>query len=143
MACIVKIVFCTATYGVADFFIRAFTWSKWSHVALLLDDNTVIEATYPLVRRVPLAEMLQHYDKFEIVDISCDYAKTKKAAISQIGKPYDLSAIAGFALHRNWQEQDSWFCSELVAWCLEQGGTKLFKDAYRVTPQHLWMLEMK
>lgn len=54
-------------------------------------------------------------------------------------KPYDLSAIACFALHRDWQEQDSWFCSELVAGCLEQGGTKLFKDAYRVTPQHLWM----
>lgn len=59
-----------ATRGITDyFFIRAFTWS---HVALLLEDNTVIEATYPLVRRVPLAEMLNHYDKFEIVDI---YAK--------------------------------------------------------------------
>lgn len=36
-----------ATRGITDFFIRAFTWSKWSHVALLLEDNTVIEATYP------------------------------------------------------------------------------------------------
>lgn len=134
-----RIVFCTNTKGITDFIIRTFTKSKWSHVAFLLDDNTVIEAVYPLVRRVPLAEMLSSYDKFELIDIPCDYRKAKEAGLSQLGKPYDLSAIAGLALHRDWQEQDSWFCSELVAWCLEQGGNKLFKDPYRVTPQMLLM----
>lgn len=116
-----RILFCINTKGIIDFIIRTFTKSKWSHVAFLLDDNTVIEATYPLVWRVPLAEMLSNYDKFELIDIPCVYRKAKEAGLSQLGKRYD---IAGLALHRDWQEQDSWFCSELVAWCLEQGGNK-------------------
>lgn len=32
---------------------------------------------------------------------------------AQIGKPYDMSAIMAFAANRNWQDNDSWFCSEL------------------------------
>jgi hypothetical protein len=39
---------------------------------------------------------------------------------AQLGKPYDVSAIAGLALDRDWRLADSWFCSELVAAALEQ-----------------------
>jgi uncharacterized protein YycO len=41
---------------------------------------------------------------------------------NQVGKPYDITAIAGLALDRDWREDDSWFCSELVAAALEYSG---------------------
>ena len=33
---------------------------------------------------------------------------------SQIGKPYDALAIASFVSGRDWQQPDSWSCSELI-----------------------------
>jgi hypothetical protein len=41
---------------------------------------------------------------------------------AQTGKPYDKKAIWGFILGRNWREDDSWICSELVAAGLEKCG---------------------
>ena len=41
---------------------------------------------------------------------------------AQIGKPYDLTALAGAALNRDWHQDDSWFCSELQAAALEHCG---------------------
>lgn len=41
---------------------------------------------------------------------------------AQIGKPYDVTAIAGVVFGRDWRERDSWFCSELVAAALEDCG---------------------
>ena len=54
----------------------------------------------------------------------------------------DVTAIVGLGLHRDWQEDDRWFCSELVAWAFEKAGEPLFRAEVlrRVTPQHLWML---
>lgn len=65
------------------------------------------------------------------------------AVRSQIGKPYDWTGFGGFVFRsRNWQEDDSWFCSELVAWAFEQGGSPLFTPgiSWRITPQHLYQL---
>lgn len=41
---------------------------------------------------------------------------------AQIGKPYDLTAIAALVLGRDWTEADSWFCSELQAAALVHAG---------------------
>lgn len=50
--------------------------------------------------------------------------------------------LLGLLMHRDWQEEDRWFCSELVAWAFTQGGSPLFRREamHRITPQHLWML---
>lgn len=57
----------------------------------------------------------------------------------QLGKPYDLSAIAGLALDRDWHAADSWFCSELQAAALEQCGyfTPLASINSHVSPRDL------
>ena len=34
-----------------------------------------------------------------------------KWALTQVGKPYDLTAIFGILADRNWREDDKWFCS--------------------------------
>lgn len=57
----------------------------------------------------------------------------------QLGKPYDKPAILGFGFGRNWREDDSWFCSELIARALEVSHVlpELFAPANKITPQNL------
>lgn len=123
--------------------IRACTWSSWSHVAII-DGDEVIEAIAPNgVRRFPVAQCIDHAKRAAIVDLPCrNPSAVIAAADSQLGKPYDYTAIVGLGLRRDWQEDDAWFCSELVAWSFAQAGDSLFRPEVlrRVTPQHLWML---
>ncbi|MGZ5029020.1 MAG: YiiX/YebB-like N1pC/P60 family cysteine hydrolase [Methylobacter sp.] len=136
-----RILFCTSNLPGAAL-IRAVTWSDYSHVAIV-DGAYVIEAVWPCVRVSRLENVLAAHSSFSFVDLPCrDPQAAIRAARSQVGKPYDLTGILGLGLHRDWQETDSWFCSELVAWAFAQGGTQLFRPEamHRVTPQHLWML---
>lgn len=136
-----RVLFCTSQLPGAVL-IRGVTWSDWSHVALV-DGDDAIEATWPVVRVVSLAEVIAAHSAHVIVDLPCrDPAAAIAAARAQAGKPYDLTALFGLLMHRDWQEDDRWFCSELVAWAFAQGGTPLFRPEamHRITPQHLWML---
>ena len=136
-----QVIFC-ASRKIGAMAIRAVTWSKWSHVAIV-DGDEVIEATWPAVRVAPLAEAIAVHSAHVVVDLPCHAPNAViKAARSQVGKPYDLTALFGMLMHRDWQEEDRWFCSELVAWAFAKGGSPLFRaDAlHRVTPQLLWML---
>jgi len=135
------VLFCTSKLPLAAL-IRTVTWSKWSHVALV-DGDEAIEATWPAVRVAPLAEVIAKHSDHVIVDLPCPVPdEVIKAARSQVGKPYDLTALFGLLMHRDWQEQDSWFCSELVAWAFAAAGQPIFRQdaSSRITPQHLWML---
>lgn len=60
----------------------------------------------------------------------------------QIGKPYDVTAIAGLALDRDWRETDSWFCSELMAAALEACGylPKLSAADNHISPRDLLLV---
>ncbi|MDH0894341.1 MULTISPECIES: YiiX/YebB-like N1pC/P60 family cysteine hydrolase [unclassified Pseudomonas] len=125
--------------------IRAVTWSQWSHVALVdIDAGTVIEAAAGHgVREVRLEDAIARASSYQLVDLpSRNPVAIITAARSQIGKPYDWSAIAGIGMHRDWQEEDAWFCSELVAWAAAAAGEEWFRCSAlrRVLPQHLWML---
>lgn len=136
-----QVIFC-ASRKIGAMAIRAVTWSKWSHVAIV-DGDEVIEATWPHVRVRPLADLLTSQSRHAVVDLPCrSPAAAIAAARSQIGKPYDLSALFGLLMHRDWQEDDRWFCSELVAWAFDQAGSPLFRPEamHRITPEHLWML---
>ncbi len=65
---------------------------------------------------------------------------------SQIGKPYDTSAIWSFYSKRDgrdWQEPDSWFCSELISAALAEYGVfpqHMAESFSRVTPRDLMLL---
>ena len=137
----VKLLFCTSQ-KIGAVAIRAVTWSKYSHVALL-DGDEVIEATWPAVRVAPLAEVIAAHSAHVIVDLPCHSpAEVIKAARSQVGKPYDWKALVGFLMHRDWEDPHAWFCSEIVPWAIHQSGHALFRPSVmrRVTPQHLWMV---
>ncbi len=65
-----RVLFCTSKLPGAAL-IRAVTWSDWSHVAIV-DGEEVIEATWPAVRVVPLAEVIAKHSRHILVDIPCD-----------------------------------------------------------------------
>ena len=63
-------------------------------------------------------------------------------ARTQIGKPYDFSAIAGIAVDRNWRDETKWFCSELIVASFEYVGFPLLSTrpsaaVWRYTPRDL------
>jgi uncharacterized protein YycO len=61
----------------------------------------------------------------------------------QVGKPYDFKGIAGIALGRDWQEPDSWFCSELIAAALCHSGVfppRLATEFNFVTPRDVLLI---
>lgn len=123
--------------------IRAATWSRWSHVALVAGPHVIEAVALGGVRQVSRGYALQRASEHCLVDLPAHNAQAIiDAARSQIGKPYDWTAVAGLGLHRDWQEDDAWFCSELVAWAADQAGESWFRPEAlrRITPQHLWML---
>ncbi len=139
----IKVIY-TDRDGIVPKLIRLFTWSEWSHVAIV-DGDTVIEAVMGKgVIETPLAELQAESSLWKLEEYPClDADAIIAAARSQVGKPYDKTAIIGMLFNRDWQEDDSWFCSELVAYSFLQGGRKLFRrdTLNRITPEHLWMLE--
>jgi uncharacterized protein YycO len=137
-----RIAFCRGT-SLPSRFIRVLTWSRWSHVALI-DDDEVIEAVWPRVGVTALSDLLSRYPEVRIAEWpTIDAAPILAAARSQEGKGFDWKALIGFIFHRDWQQQDAWFCSELVAWSFAQAGVSLYRPdgLNRITPQHLWILE--
>lgn len=138
----VRLMFSTTRWPLSAL-IRTATWSRWSHVALV-DGETVLEAVAVHgVRRAPLADAIARAADYAFVDLPArDPAAVLSAAASQLGKPYDYTALLGLALRRDWQESDAWFCSEYAAWAFLAAGQPLLRAEVvrRVTPQHLWML---
>jgi len=128
-----------------SWFIRAFTFSKWSHCAVV-DGTKVVESTG--------AKGVNEGSLFSFIDRNYTYAtrkftvtKEQKQIIldtmrSQIGKKYDFRAIFGMPFKRDWQEDDCWFCSELIAYAFDKAGVPLVsKNAvHRVTPEDIWKL---
>ena len=136
-----RVLLCRSRY-LDSWLIRWLTWSPWSHSGILMGD-LVIEAGWPTVRVSTLAEVLATHSDYAVVSLPCpDPEIAIGAALSQVGKPYDWRALFGFLFRRDWQERDSWFCSELVAWAAKEGGARWFRadSLNRVTPGHLWML---
>ena len=136
-----RVLLCT-TDKIGSRLIRAVTWSRWSHAAII-DGDEIIEAVWPRVRVSPLADALVSHTRWVIIDIPvADEALAIAAARSQVGKPYDLWGVLGLGIKRNWQEDDAWWCSELIPWAAKQAGTDLFRPEAlrRITPEHLWML---
>lgn len=136
-----RVLFCTSNLPGAVL-IRTVTWSDWSHVCIV-DGEEVIEAAWPHVRVSKLADVIATHTLHCVVDIPCaDPHAAIVWARSQIGKPYDLSGVLGLGLHRDWQDEGQWWCSEFVAAAFAQSGSPLFRPEAlrRVVPQHIWMV---
>lgn len=132
-----KVIFCRSR-KIGSVLIRAVTFSKWSHVALMFSGDMVLEATWPRVRITSLEEVIRTHDAFEIrnLDIEPDMIKW---GLQQVGKPYDISGLFAVLMpYRKWVSDDKWFCSELLA-----AMTGEFFEAGRVSPQMLYLVSTK
>lgn len=131
----------------ASWIIRYATWSDYSHVDFVLNNyQSKNGKTYNglLGARMSGGVELRPFDyaKFsKVAHYQCATGNESiiEYAISQIGKKYDTTGIINFSLHRDWQADDSWFCSELVAASFVQGGVPLLDipQSTRVTPRDL------
>lgn len=115
--------------------IAGFTWSWASHVDFVLPDGKLLGAlaTHGGVKIHEPLEM-SRVERFAVdaPDSVIDFAK------SQLGKPYDWAGIFGLTFRRDWEEDDSWFCSELVAYSFAKAGVPLLNEtSYRITPRDL------
>ena len=138
------LIFCTNPSNPLSWLIRAGSWSRWSHVAIVDGDSVIEAVAINGVVRTPLSQRQQQDPSWVVSSLPCaDPKAVINAAVTQIGKPYDYTGVLGIGLHRDWQQTGSWFCSELVAWAFSRGGSPLFRPHAnrRVTPQDLWMLQ--
>ena len=132
----------STTSNIASKFIRLVTWGNYSHVEALDKDGFLTGAEFPK------GGVSQPYQKrFELATkcrlVKVDIADTEafyKFLYAQIGKPYDWKAIFGYLFRKNWDQDNEWFCSELIAKAAIEGKTPLatFKS-FKISPRDLLM----
>lgn len=118
----------------ASWLIRRFTWSDYSHVDFVLPNGCLLGASGSGGVAIRRTGRYSACDRFT-VDAP---ASVLNIAASQVGKPYDWPAILGMVGRHNWQNEDAWFCSELVSWAFQQAGHPLLHaPKHRITPRDL------
>jgi uncharacterized protein YycO len=123
----------------ACYLIRAATWSSWSHVACVFGSVAYEAKAKCGVRTVHINSVLDGAADHAWAESPCNTEAARRFLDAQVGKPYDWTAVAGIMLHRDWQEDDSWFCSELAAAASRAGYVSLInKPTNRVTPEDVW-----
>lgn len=122
-----------------------------SHVDTVMPDGRLLGARNDKIGNVPAGVQLRDpsYTGTEAVlriniampgDMMQDYLNF---ITEQLGKPYDKLGIVSFFLGRNWDDLDSWFCSELVAAGLVKCGYfkyPLATPSNKITPPDLLLL---
>jgi hypothetical protein len=118
-----------------------------THAEAVMPDGTLLGAHYDGgVQARPSDYDKGKFKRQGIVEIPADDTTTNRFhafMTSQVGKPYDITAIAAFVARRDWREPDSWFCSELVAAGLEDAGwfaAPLATEVNHLTPRDLLLI---
>lgn len=146
MATTIRMMFTNSnTIGAA--LIRAVTWSDFSHVVTLIDNDTIIHADFHGVRIEPIIELQNRSKSWMIVEYVCkDSDAVINAMKTQLGKPYDFSGVFGIILRDiDLQDDSKWWCSELPVYGFEVANDPKFATTFatRITPQHWLMLPHK
>lgn len=121
-----------------------------THWEVLLPEGGVISAWYDGGVRIRPRD----YDagqftlqEFVIIEATPQQAEAFYGFLrSQIGKPYDVLAIAAFVVGRDWQCPDRWYCSELGAAAEVAAGilpAQKLAQAAKITVKDQWMLHAK
>ena len=122
--------------------IRFFTNSDYSHVDIVTRGGRLFGSHIVGRNGVWCRERdYQDFTRRLLARIVVPDAKAVRyAAFRQAGKPFDYTAVINFGLQRDWTEDDSWFCSELVAYAFQQSGQWLFNPwgvPGRITPRDI------
>ena len=117
-----------------DLPIRAFEGGDAGHVAVQIDGE-IVDTTLSQrgVKRQPREDFLARYDVVDEVPVVLPNPRVANDWLRrQVGKPYDWTAIAGFVLWRDWQDEDRWYCSELAASWMREGGARMAEQYRRI-----------
>lgn len=123
--------------------IRFFTWSDWSHCAVIDGDRIIESAIGGGVRESSLEELKKSNTDWVIKRFPVkDREKFLEYARSQIGKKYDYLGALGIAFRVDSEKKNRWFCSELIAACADACGSSWFnRDIFhKITPQDLYQM---
>lgn len=120
-----------------------------SHVDAVIQQNgeTILIGTLPFKGVHKRSLIKDVYIKKQTIILSCTLEQEEKFNTfinAQVGKPYDWRSIISFVIPwRNWREDDSWFCSEIIAAGLEASGYLKYPLSIsnsKITPQDLLMI---
>ena len=130
-----------------EILIRVGTWSEWGHCGILFEHEGEVRVidTRPFhgVKERTLAEYLHNTTKYQFKEVEVpDAAKGIAWARAQVGKSYDWGGVISFAVHRDWSEDDRWFCSELAEGAIQAAGRDRFieNSVRRISPQMAWIV---
>jgi hypothetical protein len=118
----------------------------YSHTEAVMPDGTLLGAHYDGgVQARPKGYDAGTMQRELIVSLPTDATTEQKFLDflrAQLGKPYDVEAIAALVAERDWRKPDAWFCSELQAAALEAAGymLPLAADVAKITPRDLLIL---
>jgi len=110
--------------------------SPFSHVDLVLPEGLLGAsdqgADSPCISGNPCGVAIRpnNYQRFgtrrnAVIDTGPSTQPIIDIAKAQLGKPFDGDALYAFAsdkLDRDWEEDDAWFCSELIGFAFEKSG---------------------
>lgn len=124
--------------------IRAVTWSKYSHMTIIIDDETVLHSDFHGVRLEKIKALQERSKNWMIAEYKCERPQDLiNACMTQIGKPYDYGALIGILIRKiELQDDSKWVCSELPEYGAWMSGQQFFHTEFnnRITPQHWLML---
>ena len=143
--------FCAANDLIATVIRAGCYGHEFSHVEIVLPNGDAVAAHASSgVTLQPANVIPKHTTHRLCYDLPC--TDSEAASIyafleEQVGKPYDLKAIAAIAASfvvgpRDWACSGKWFCSELCAAALVHAGIlgPKLKDFRRVTPRDLELI---
>lgn len=134
-----------ADAGLVSAAISYVTHGWCSHVDTVLPDGSLLGARFSggVAIRPP---DYKSFSRRATVELACDGGVAREYHDFlrwQVGKPYDLTADVAFLTGRDWREDDSWMCSELVSAALERAGFfphQLCSPANKITPADLLLV---
>lgn len=122
--------------------IRWITWSEWNHVDLVINDEEAFGASGKIGRVDTYPRDPESHDKIAIVTIKVPKGKYEKfmtEILSKGGTLYDYKGIKAFLIKFNIQEDDKWFCSELLIHAFYVAEIIYFTDpSHKWSPDHMW-----
>jgi hypothetical protein len=122
----------------------------FSHVDVLLPDGRLLGSRSEQIGLIPPGVQIRppNYARWRYTKVlSLATGPVRQAAFhgflrQQLGKPYDKTAIVGFIVNRNWREDDSWYCSELITAALEAASIvpSLVSTPAKISPNALSLI---
>ncbi len=114
-----KLLFSTSKRSVASFAVRYFTNSQYSHVEKVHEGGDLIGADgYNGVNIVKIEHRMEKGTGF----LLCEQELTPGEELvfanfmqGKLGKKYDWGAIISFPFRGDWQSDNRWVCSEIIA----------------------------